>query len=892
MKIKILLASLMLTAGMAFGQSQFNGGQAPGATITGAPTAGHCVEWFSATQIEDSGAGCNVASGFNSITTGSNTTATMTVGTGGTLTFSGSGVVNASTLQSATWASPAAIGSNTPAAASFTSLSAATLAGAAFQNLTLGYPLMGGGTNTITATPMAISIAAICGATAAGNWANCPNQTDESHAIQVAVTNAGCGRYGGCHVVDDMCGTQTWSVQPFYAGSAATTLTGLFEFRSICSSSYPHVVSIDGIDSVEQPMELWVWGQSTSEFAAIGTSGNVLTGGSYIRSCNPVIYTCLHGGQTIQQSTIATSVVSTNTMLVTMTAGTPFSNSVNNINAVRQYRMLHIAGASSCVTTNAAWMISAFTQTTTPQEITVEVPAAVTGCASGTAGTAYLETPLWVLGVGNQGGVFGTRLGNVTLDCSYTIGCEGFVQGLGEEMSGIDNVQVFNSTMFYGRVDESGAFAGLSAGSTNSGPYGPWTGNEQVVTCSISGGCGCMGNSTGCSSSTLGTPGTVANGTLMSVGASGTFATISPDPAINGNFVCFIGTGASGLQGDGRVQGHTTCSIADKSAGGGSPVPGLENGTSTGNIYGAGGIVGTTIGTAFGVFGTHMEWDDTHCEYFLICYSVGGDIAKSATYWLSYTAQGIITSGVSFDGGFSGPQSTGYLIDIGSSIADINLIGDIDFSNINVGTGAATLVNDNVTGNICKSFGSIPGSDYVISYYLGHSASGQSQTNGGMTGLATPYVHTTCQNMAQLEANAFSVPLKAGATIAKYGVPVKIYSSTSNEVTSTTTGDVGAYVVVGVTYQSVTAGNLAQVVTTGIVPMIFDTAGTGNCTFGTGQVVVVGTSTAGHVQCVTPPTITSCATAYAAGCPGSIIGVPLQTESTTNTVFNVLVGLR
>lgn len=60
---------------------------------------------FSGTQtfnnITVTGTCTGCASGafaFGSITTGSNTTATMTVGTGGTITYSGSGVVNASTL--------------------------------------------------------------------------------------------------------------------------------------------------------------------------------------------------------------------------------------------------------------------------------------------------------------------------------------------------------------------------------------------------------------------------------------------------------------------------------------------------------------------------------------------------------------------------------------------------------------------------------------------------------------------------------------------------------------------------------------------------------------------------------------------------------------------------
>jgi hypothetical protein len=65
---------------------------------------------------------------FSGITSGTNTTATMTLGTGGTLTYSGSGVVNASTLGGATFAAPGSIGSGTAGTGAFTTLTASGLA--------------------------------------------------------------------------------------------------------------------------------------------------------------------------------------------------------------------------------------------------------------------------------------------------------------------------------------------------------------------------------------------------------------------------------------------------------------------------------------------------------------------------------------------------------------------------------------------------------------------------------------------------------------------------------------------------------------------------------------------------------------------------------------------
>lgn len=66
------------------------------------------------------------SSAFSALTGSTNTTAAMVVGTGASLTVSGSGTINSTTLLGATWAAPAAIGSGTPAAGSFTTLGASS----------------------------------------------------------------------------------------------------------------------------------------------------------------------------------------------------------------------------------------------------------------------------------------------------------------------------------------------------------------------------------------------------------------------------------------------------------------------------------------------------------------------------------------------------------------------------------------------------------------------------------------------------------------------------------------------------------------------------------------------------------------------------------------------
>jgi len=62
---------------------------------------------------------------FNNLTTGTNSQAAMTLDTGSSLNYTNSGTINASSLQSSTWAVPAGIGSTTPNTAAFTTFSSA-----------------------------------------------------------------------------------------------------------------------------------------------------------------------------------------------------------------------------------------------------------------------------------------------------------------------------------------------------------------------------------------------------------------------------------------------------------------------------------------------------------------------------------------------------------------------------------------------------------------------------------------------------------------------------------------------------------------------------------------------------------------------------------------------
>jgi hypothetical protein len=77
------------------------------------------------------------AMAFSGLSSATNSTAAMVLGTGASLTVSGSGTNNATTLGGATFAAPGAIGGGTPAAGSFTTVSGSTsVSGATYLTAT------------------------------------------------------------------------------------------------------------------------------------------------------------------------------------------------------------------------------------------------------------------------------------------------------------------------------------------------------------------------------------------------------------------------------------------------------------------------------------------------------------------------------------------------------------------------------------------------------------------------------------------------------------------------------------------------------------------------------------------------------------------------------------
>jgi hypothetical protein len=139
-------------------------------TFSGSLVSGHCAQWSTTTgNLVDSGAGCGAggSSAFSALTSSTNTTAAMLVGTGASLGPTGSGTITANALSSG-------IALGTPASGTLTNATGLPVGGLSG---------LGTGVATFLGTPSATNLgAAVTGAglvagtnvTITGTW---PNQT-------------------------------------------------------------------------------------------------------------------------------------------------------------------------------------------------------------------------------------------------------------------------------------------------------------------------------------------------------------------------------------------------------------------------------------------------------------------------------------------------------------------------------------------------------------------------------------------------------------------------------------------------------------------------------------------------------------------------------------------
>jgi hypothetical protein len=122
--------------------------------ISGSNVTASCVDNGGATRTD-----CTISSTssglFGALVGGTNNSAAMVLGTGASLTFSGSGTNNASSLQGNTWAIPQALGSGTPAAVTGSSMTDTAISGTQCVHAILGV-LTGTGSDCITGSAINI----------------------------------------------------------------------------------------------------------------------------------------------------------------------------------------------------------------------------------------------------------------------------------------------------------------------------------------------------------------------------------------------------------------------------------------------------------------------------------------------------------------------------------------------------------------------------------------------------------------------------------------------------------------------------------------------------------------------------------------------------------------
>lgn len=211
---------------------------------------------------------------FSGIATASNTTATMTLGSGGTLTFSGSGVVNANqangvafgTFATANAATPPAIGGTTPAAGAFTTLSAT-------GNLTTNVT---GSTQClhVSTAGLVSGTGSDCGAGGSAAFSALTGGTNTTAAMLVG-TGASLGVSGSGTIVATSL-SATLGVAA--GGTGATTLTGPIKGNGVSAFSAAAAADIFGLWSGTCSASTFLRGDGSCQTPAGG--GNVSNSGT------------------------------------------------------------------------------------------------------------------------------------------------------------------------------------------------------------------------------------------------------------------------------------------------------------------------------------------------------------------------------------------------------------------------------------------------------------------------------------------------------------------------------------------------------------------------------------------------------------------------------------
>jgi hypothetical protein len=299
--------------------------------FTGTPTAGHCVSWASATSIQDAGSTCANAPAFSAITSATNTSAAMLVGSGASLGFSGSGTIGASSVT----------GFNPTAGKTLSVTNSITLGGA--DSTTFTFP---GASDTVTTN------------TATQTLTNKSIAASEINSGQLAIAQGGTG-----------------TASPGLINGTNITITGSWPNQTITSTAGGGNVSNSGTPTQYQTA---TWVSSTAiQGVGPGTTGQALVSGG--ASAYPSYSSTLSNVTNINGTAIPSSAT-----LVTVggALGTPSSGTLTSATG------LPIStGVSGLATGIAAFLAANTTFTITPTGCT---PSAHSGSAF--SGTITLAT--------------------------------------------------------------------------------------------------------------------------------------------------------------------------------------------------------------------------------------------------------------------------------------------------------------------------------------------------------------------------------------------------------------------------------------------------------------------------------------------------------------------
>ena len=253
-----------------------------------------CLQVNAAGLISGTGAPCAGGGGstaFSALTSSTNTSAAMVIGTGASLTVSGSGTNNATTLLANTWAIPGTIGSTTPSTGAFTTLAASsTVSGTGFSTYLASPPAIGGSspaavTSTVLSATTDLALTETTAPSGSAGKDICYGDST-AHAAECSYNNGSFFRVPQLIAS----GTSAMATGAIGSGACASVVTGtatgaattdniIADFNADPSATTGYGVSVSGILTIYK----WITTNTINLKVCNSTSGTVTPGAATIQ---------------------------------------------------------------------------------------------------------------------------------------------------------------------------------------------------------------------------------------------------------------------------------------------------------------------------------------------------------------------------------------------------------------------------------------------------------------------------------------------------------------------------------------------------------------------------------------------------------------------------------